>query len=219
MKKSFKGIITIVVLVMAVFFLLQGLGYHKMKGLYEEGMIYFDEADYQKSGELFQEALEKKTIFGQELQEDIRAFQAEGYYHLGETKEALSIYDELLEKSPDDKAYYLMKGRCYMEEGQTEEAIEVFNQGWDHTKDVVFLQQLCTICINNDDMDAALSYINVGLKEGEGDKKKFLFNEIVIYEKMQEYEKAYDTAKEYCEAFPEDENGKKELTFLSTRIG
>lgn len=219
MKKSFKGIISIVILIVAAFFILQWMGYHKMKSLYSEGMIYFEEEDYQKSGNLFQKALEKKSIFGQEFRQEIRAYQAEGYYYLGEMEEAIDIYDDLLERDSDNKALYLMKGRCYMDEEQTETAMEIFNEGWKNTKDVVFLQQLCSICINNNDMEDALSYINIGLKEGEGDKKKFLFNVIVIYEKMQEYEKAYEAAKEYCEAFPNDENGKKELTFLSTRIG
>lgn len=218
MKKSIKGIISIAVIIAAVFFVFQYLGYHKMKSLYSEGMIYFEEEDYQKSNEFFEKALKKKTIFGKKFRQEIRLFQAEGDYYLGEAKEAVKIYDELLNNDPKNKALYLMKGRCYMDEEQIDEAKSIFNEGWENTKDVVFLQQLCSICIDQNDMDTALSYINVGLKEGEGDEKKFLFNEIVIYEKMQEYKKAYEKAKEYCDAFPEDENGKKELTFLSTRI-
>ena len=42
--------------------------------------------------------------------------------------------------------------------------------------------------------------------------------EIVIYEKSNDYQSAYDTALEYNKRYPEDEKGQKELKFLETRI-
>ena len=46
----------------------------------------------------------------------------------------------------------------------------------------------------------------------------FMYGKIVIYEKAQEYDRAYEAAKKYVELYPDDEAGKKEYIFLSTRI-
>jgi hypothetical protein len=64
----------------------------------------------------------------------------------------------------------------------------------------------------------ALKYAKQGVDlEGE-ESREFLFKEIVIYEKCNDYQSAYDTALEYTKRYPEDEKGQKELKFLETRI-
>ena len=45
-----------------------------------------------------------------------------------------------------------------------------------------------------------------------------MYGKIVIYEKAEAYDKAYEAAQKYVELYPDDEAGKKEYTFLSTRI-
>ena len=45
-----------------------------------------------------------------------------------------------------------------------------------------------------------------------------MYVKIVIYKKAEAYDKAYEAAKKYVELYPDDEAGKKEYTFLSTRI-
>ena len=37
-----------------------------------------------------------------------------------------------------------------------------------------------------------------------------MYGKIVIYEKAQEYDRAYEAAKKYVELYPDDEAGKKE---------
>lgn len=181
-------------------------------------MIYFDEEDYQKSCQIFEDAMKMKCIFGDNLKKEMLCYQADGYYGLGEYDKAIEIYTALLKDNKNNKSLYLMQGACYQEAGDLGKAIDVYNAGWDKTKDIIFLKKLSKICIDLKDYDAALSYIKVGTKEGGEDIQEFLFDKIVIYERQLDYEKAYDAALEYCEKYPEDEKGRKERIFLSTRV-
>ena len=40
---------------------------------------------------------------------------------------------------------------------------------------------------------------------------------IVAYEKLLQYDKALEEAEAYCEAYPDDEKGLNEKTFLESR--
>ena len=88
--------------------------------------------------------------------------------------------------------------------------MKVYEQGWNSTNDTDFLEKICEIYVEQKDYDNAL-------KGGES-KAGFMYGKIVIYEKAQEYDRAYEAAKKYVELYPDDEAGKKEYIFLSTRI-
>ena len=48
-------------------------------------------------------------------------------------------------------------------------------------------------------------------------KKDLMFARISLYEAKFDFKTAYRYAKEYVKAYPDDEKGKKEATFLETR--
>ena len=67
-------------------------------------------------------------------------------------------------------------------------------------------------------MDEALSYIEAGKQlEDQSNIKEVLFDEIVYYEKLKDYNTAYDKAKAFVEAYPTDVDGKNEYDILYTR--
>ena len=68
------------------------------------------------------------------------------------------------------------------------------------------------------DYDQALVYAEKGIQAGGESKKELMYQKVIIYEKSQDYQAAYDAVSEYCELFPEDKNAEKEMVFLSTRI-
>lgn len=75
---------------------------------------------------------------------------------------------------------------------------------------------LCAIA--SGDYDTAIDWIERGLAlEEEEGKQELRFNEIVAYEKKLDFSSALVKAESYCELYPSDERGKKELTFLRTR--
>lgn len=68
------------------------------------------------------------------------------------------------------------------------------------------------------DYTGALSYISEGLAlDGASGKQELYFNEIVAYERLQDFETAKAKAQEYVQRYPGDEAGQKEWMFLSTR--
>lgn len=75
---------------------------------------------------------------------------------------------------------------------------------------------LCALAEGN--CDEAIDWIEQGLAlEEEDGKQQLRFNEIVAYERKLDFASALVKAEAYCELYPGDENGRKELTFLRTR--
>ena len=75
---------------------------------------------------------------------------------------------------------------------------------------------LCAIAEGS--YDEAIGWIESGLAlEEEDGKQQLRYNEIVAYERKLDFASALVKAEAYCELYPGDENGRKELTFLRTR--
>ena len=78
--------------------------------------------------------------------------------------------------------------------------------------------QYAAIALDEGKMDEALSYIEAGKQlEDQSNIKEVLFDEIVYYEKLKDYNTAYDKAKAFVEAYPTDVDGKNEYDILYTR--
>ena len=57
----------------------------------------------------------------------------------------------------------------------------------------------------------------LSLDVSDSSKRDLLYNEIVVYEKKQDFETAKQKASEFMQLYPDDEAGQKEYDFLSTR--
>ena len=67
-------------------------------------------------------------------------------------------------------------------------------------------------------MDKALEYIESGKKLiDQSCLKELLFDEIIYYEKIKDYNTAYEKVSEFMEKYPNDVDGRNELDFLYTR--
>ena len=87
--------------------------YGQKTELREEALLYFKEEDYSKTIKYLQQALDKKSLFSEKIDHDMKCYMAESYYQLGLYEEAEEIYDQLLKSSQKEKKYYLLKGRCF----------------------------------------------------------------------------------------------------------
>ena len=96
--------------------------------------------------------------------------------------------------------------------------MEIFQKGWEKTKDTSFISEICEIYIEQKEYDKALDYARKVIGKGSNASAELMYDMIIIYEKSQDYEAAYKAAKEYCKKYPEDEKGKRELNFLASRI-
>ena len=66
--------------------------------------------------------------------------------------------------------------------------------------------------------ESALSYVQEGQKEEDSEEQPaLLFNEIVITEKMADYDSAKEKLREYLELYPGDIDAVRENYLLETR--
>ena len=208
----------------AAVILLAGIGvfqwhnYQQKLGYRKEALLYFKEEDYSKTISYLEKALKLHSAFAGKLDLDMTCYLAESHYQLKDYDKAEKIYNKLINNDSKNAQYYILKGECVAKSGDVETAVKVYEQGWNHTQDTDFLEKICEIYVDQKDYDNALVYIQKGIEQGGESKASFMYGKIVIYEKAQEYDKAYEAAKKYVELYPDDEAGKKEYTFLSTRI-
>lgn len=218
MGKFFRILLLILVLIIAGMTYMQWRAFEKKKALRSDALLYFKEEDYTKSIEYLEKALKIKTVFGLNLEEDMDCYLAESYFRMGDYEKAEQLYHKLQKKDPGNSLYYLLEGRCCTSCGDYEKAMQIFKTGWEKTKDPAFISEICEIYIEQNEYDKALSYARQGIgKDGTADAE-LMYDLIIIYEKSQDYEAAYQAAIDYCEKYPEDERGKKELVFLSSRV-
>lgn len=218
MGKTVRKVILIVIAVLLVTGFFECRAFSGKKELRREGMVYFQEEDYVKALEYFKKAKEKHCLFAGHLNRDLSCYMAESHYCLDEYDEAMAICEELISSGTDDTACYLLCGKCYQAKKNYEKAVDIYQKGFEKTGDGTFIENTCEIYLMQEDYNSALSYAQEGLKKGGTSKGTLMYELIIIYEHTQDYQKAYEAAKEYCELFPDDEKGQKELDFLSTRI-
>lgn len=216
--KKLIAVIVLLILAAGGFFGYQGYERSRQTELFSEASVYFEEKDYQKAIQIFEEAREHDNLFSGSLNEQFLYYQAEAYMNLGDYEEAVKIYNQFIGKKPKEARNYVLKGYCYSKAKEYDKAASVYEEAYEQTGEGEFLLNLCNMYIVTKDYDKALSLIeqNRNLKE-EDTAKQLLFSEVVIYEKQQEYGLAYEKAKEFVENYPDDEDGKKEMEFLESR--
>ena len=218
MFKVIRNILICLILGLGVFFGLQWKNYQAKAQYRQDALLYFHEEDYQKAISYLEEGLDKMSFFGQDMDQDMSCYLGESYYQLGEYDQAVEIYDQLIADDSKTKMFYFLKAEACEAQGEHEKAVEVLQMGWEKTEDSVFLTRICDSYIAAEDYEKALSYAQKGAEAEDENSADFLYKEIVIYEKCQDYQSAYAVATKYVSLYPDDEKGVKELTFLSTRI-
>lgn len=218
MDKIIRRMIIGILFVAFVLGCFQWNAYEQKRELREEALLYFQEEDYSKTIKYLKQALKKNSVFADKLDYDMRCYMAESYYQLTQYDEAEEIYDHLIKSDDKEKKYYLLKGRCLQAQEKYEKAVEVFEKGYEMTGESTFLKKICDLYLTQGEYDRALIYADKGIKAGGESKKELMYQKVIIYEKSQDYQAAYESVCEYCELFPDDKNGEKEKVFLSTRI-
>ena len=216
--KKLIGILVLLVILGGGFLGYQGYERGQQTELFEEATVYFNEKDYQKAIEIFEEAKEKNNLFSGSIEKKLSHYQAEAYMNLEEYEKAIEIYNRFIADEPKEAMNYVLKGYCYSKAKNYEKAVVTYEAGYEKTRDGQFILKLCNMYITTKKFDKALELIEENRDAKDADMvRDLLFAEIVIYEKQQDYSTAYEKAKTFVEAYPEDEEGKKEMEFLASR--
>ncbi|MDO5155730.1 MAG: hypothetical protein Q4D51_07175 [Eubacteriales bacterium] len=138
-------------------------------------------------------------------------------YTWGEYREALPILSAAYEDGYRDLVLYV--GNCYGQIGDMEN-MQLYYDVFLNNNDMnsFMYAQYAAISLDEGKYDEAFNYINRGKElEDQSNIKEILFDEIVYYEKMKEFDTAYEKAKAFVEAYPNDTDGKNEYDLLFTR--
>lgn len=218
MSRFLRGIIAAAAVIVVIAIVWQWREYRQKVELRDDALLYFQEEDYSKSIQYLEDALKLHSVFAGRLNHDMTCYLAESYYQLNNYEEAEAIYDKLIASNAGETRYYELKGRCARDAGEYERAMDIYSEGWEKTKDSVFLKLICNIYLEQGDYENALDFTEQGIEAGGDTKGEFMYQKVIIYERSQKYEEAYEAIQEYCALFPDDEYARKEMTFLSTRI-
>lgn len=139
------------------------------------------------------------------------------YYYMEDYE---SARQELITASnKNSKEALLLLGMVYLAQKDISNARSMYQQynseAGDSAKGYNGLAQ-CDIAEGN--YESALSEISMGLSIASTEEMQdLLVNQIVIYERQLDFETAGKLAEDYLEKFPQDEEIRRELTFLKSR--
>lgn len=139
------------------------------------------------------------------------------YYCLGEYQKAYLALEEAKDKGGVDSYLYL--GRAYEATGDYNYASNVYNSylaKYDGNAEIYNQLGLCEL--KKGEYQNALDAFQAGMQlEDNPILQSLAFNEIVAYEYLGQYEQAYALLTNYMKNYPDDEQARRELEFLSTR--
>lgn len=138
-------------------------------------------------------------------------------FYMGEYKKAYIALEEA--KNEGGVEAYLYLGRAYEATGDYNYAESVYNSYLTKVgEDARVYNQLGLCEARKGEYEEALKSFQAGLDEDDPSVRQvLLFNEIVAYEHLGEFEKAATLMKEYLAIYPDDELAEREYEFLSTR--
>mgnify|MGYP003301621940 CR=1 FL=1 len=139
------------------------------------------------------------------------------HFLLGEEKTAISLLEEAI-KGKEKKAYYYL-AEIYSLMGDTEKSEKTMASYIESgAADSYSLFNIANDQIGKGNYNMAIECLNLALNLEKVPNKQILMKTLVIaYEHNLEFDKALEVMTEYMEKYPEDEEAKRELTFLETR--
>ena len=146
-------------------------------------------------------------------------FIAKAQYFSGEFDTALTGLAAAAENGYEDAHYYI--GEIYHARSDYGEAVFHYKQYMDGSgrTDAAAYNQAGICLLKQEKYAEALETVRKGQTLSDAlHGKQLLFNEVVILEKMGDYNTAYEKAVEYRNQYPEDVKIRKELEFLATRV-
>lgn len=139
------------------------------------------------------------------------------YYYLGDYQQAALLFEQNRDKGGAANAIYL--GKAYEAIGEYNYATNVYSSYLAKSGDDAAVYNQLGLCnMLKNDYEAALAAFQSGMAiENSGLTQTLMYNEIVAYEYLGDFDKAKVLMRTYISSYPDDETAKRENDFLSTR--
>lgn len=140
----------------------------------------------------------------------------------GDYAAAVEKFDEAIAEGMNPEESYRGLGIAYWEQEDYQRARAAFEKALNHkAKETATIYNFLGVCdMKLGYMESALSWFEKGLETDDASAEliqEMQFNQIVIYEKLKDWDTAKVKLATYLEAYPDDEQAKKESEFLQTR--
>ena len=137
---------------------------------------------------------------------------------LGEKQAAIALFEEAVNGKEYQALYYLASIYSDLgDEASAESNMDAYIESG--VADSNSLYEIANKELAKGKYDIAIECLKAALKLEKVPNKQILTKTLVIaYEHKLDFESALEVMKEYVEAYPDDEEAQRELTFLETRV-
>ncbi len=140
-------------------------------------------------------------------------------YYLENYSRAKTELIAALREDPDNERAVLLLGKTYLAMDDAADARAMYREHMTNPAcEAASCNGLALCDLSEGEYESALSNIQKGLAlHDDGMDESLLYNEIIVYEHMQDWESAKSKAAAFAARYPTNEAGQKEYAFLSTR--
>ena len=139
-------------------------------------------------------------------------------YCLGNYSTAKNYLEQARTGGNKSEEVLLLLGKCYEELDDTAFAINIYNKYLETDPNAGIYNQLAVALIDQGRYEEALEAVVNGLELDTNEcRQQLLYNRIVAYEYLGDFQKASDLCAQYLVDYPSDENMAREYNFLKTR--
>lgn len=139
------------------------------------------------------------------------------YYYLGEYQNACIALEDAKEKGKAES--YLFLGKAYEATGDYNYASSVYNGYLSKNEPNAAIYNQLGLCeLKKGEYQKSLESFQAGLEVNDpSTTQNLLFNQIVAYEYLADFNKAKELIEEYVKLYPDDAAAQREQIFLSSR--
>lgn len=140
-------------------------------------------------------------------------------YYMGDYTNACVYLEEAYDKNSSNEDVMLFLGRAYVADGNLNYASALYSKYLQENPTSVLVFNELGLCkMQQGDYSGALDAFSTAMRLGNSDLTQVLrYNSIVAHEYLGEYGEALTQLEAYLKSYPDDENAKREYTFLKTR--
>ena len=139
-------------------------------------------------------------------------------YKYGDYTSTVACFNRAVEAGYTEMSLYA--ANCYEQNGDYEKMksnLDIYTGSFGYTPDICYKYAAYYIVMN--DYNSALICIEQGLSYGDSIyTQEFLYAQILCYTNADNYEKAYELASSYKDAYPDDTKGADIYAWLDTRV-
>jgi tetratricopeptide (TPR) repeat protein len=148
------------------------------------------------------------SIFGMTKKKAIATLQKA--YQSGDFTKAISAYEEMIKKTPEDAEIHNDLGTMYLETKQLKESENCFRKAFDLSENGVSLNNLGRVYLAKGEHTKAMEYFRKAHELDPTDAQPW-YNISICYRESGKMEDAFNELNKFLDAFPDHANGHSDL--------